>query len=157
MNKKIIEILNRAVADELTAVHQYLYFHFHLDDQGFTLLSDLFRKIAIVEMTHVEKLAERILFLEGDVDMNPTLDVQRIRTVAEIIEKARLMEQESISAYNKMAIECSDAVSRQLFEGLVKQEEEHYNTFDIELSNVRTYGSSYLALQSIERTKALAK
>jgi len=43
MHEKSIELLNRAVADELMAVHQYMYFHFHCDDQGFELLSNLFR------------------------------------------------------------------------------------------------------------------
>lgn len=69
MKEKSIELLNKAVADELTAVHQYMYFHFHCDDQGYDLLANLFRKTAIEEMMHIERLAERILFLGGDVDM----------------------------------------------------------------------------------------
>jgi len=69
MHEKSIVLLNKAVADELFAVHQYMYFHFHMDDQGYDLLSSMFRRIAIVEMTHVELLAERILFLKGDVEM----------------------------------------------------------------------------------------
>ena len=48
--KKSIELLNKAVADELQAVHQYMYWHFHLDDQGFAPLSAMFRRIAIMEM-----------------------------------------------------------------------------------------------------------
>ena len=63
MYEKSIELLNKAVADELYAVHQYMYFHFLLDDQGYDLLAGLFKKTAIEEMVHVEKLAERILFL----------------------------------------------------------------------------------------------
>ena len=70
--KKSIELLNKAVADELSAVHQYMYFHFHCDDQGLDLLASIFKKTGIDEMKHVEKLAERILFLNGDVDMNTT-------------------------------------------------------------------------------------
>ena len=54
MKEKSIELLNKAVADELTAVHQYMYFHFHCDDQGFDLLANLFRRTAIEEMMHVE-------------------------------------------------------------------------------------------------------
>jgi bacterioferritin len=60
-----VELLNKAVGDELAAVHQYMYFHFHLDDQGFGPLSALFKRTAITEMGHVEKLAQRILFLKG--------------------------------------------------------------------------------------------
>ena len=69
MKEKSITLLNKAVADELAAVHQYMYFHFHCDNQGYDLLSNLFRKTAIEEMSHVELIAERILFLKGDVDM----------------------------------------------------------------------------------------
>jgi bacterioferritin len=66
-SEKGIGLLNQSVADELAAVHQYMYFHFHLDDQGFTPLAALFKRTAITEMGHVEALAERILFLKGDV------------------------------------------------------------------------------------------
>ncbi len=62
MKQKSIELLNKAVSDELTAVHQYMYFHFHCDDQGYLLLAGLFKRTAIEEMLHIEKLAERILF-----------------------------------------------------------------------------------------------
>ena len=61
---KSIQLLNKAVADELLAIHQYMYFHFHCDDQGYDLLAGLFKKTAIEEMTHVEVLSERILFLK---------------------------------------------------------------------------------------------
>ena len=55
MHEKSIDLLNKAVADEITALHQYMYFHFHCDDQGFDLLADLFKRTAIEEMIHVEK------------------------------------------------------------------------------------------------------
>ena len=54
--EKSIELLNKAVNDELLAVHQYMYFHFRCDDMGFDLVSNLFKRIAIQEMMHVEQL-----------------------------------------------------------------------------------------------------
>ena len=48
---------------------KYMYFHFRCDDMGFDLVSNLFKRIAIQEMMHVEQLAERILFLKGEVEM----------------------------------------------------------------------------------------
>ena len=78
MKEKSIELLNAAVADELLAVHQYMYFHFHCDDQGYNLLANLFRRTSIEEMVHVEKLAERIIFLKGDVDMKLSGKVKQI-------------------------------------------------------------------------------
>jgi bacterioferritin len=85
---KSIELLNRAVGDELQAVHQYMYWHFHLDDQGFAPLASLLKRTAIMEMGHVEDLAERILFLKGDVRMTVPGPVLTITEPAEILKKA---------------------------------------------------------------------
>lgn len=159
MHKKSIELLNKAAADELSAVHQYMYFHFHCDDQGYDLLAGLFRRTAIEEMMHVEKLAERILFLKGDVVMVPKEKVQPIKDVKGMLELARIMEVESAKDYNKWANECSadaDAISKQLFEALVADEERHFNQYDTELENITKFGQNYLALQSIERSKTAA-
>lgn len=151
--QKSISLLNKAVADELQAVHQYMYWHFHLDDQGFAPLAGLLKRTAIVEMGHVEKLAERILFLKGDVKMVTTAPVEPIIEPAEILARAAAMEQQSARDYNKAALECSanaDAVSKQIFEALVGDEEGHFDAFDKQLDNIKRFGPSYLALQSFE-------
>jgi bacterioferritin len=158
MYEKSIELLNKAVADELAAVHQYMYFHFHLDDQGYDLLAGLFKKTAIEEMGHVERLAERILFLKGDVVMKVAGEIQTVQEVSGMLEIARHMEEESVKEYNLWANECAknaDAVSKKVFEDLVADEERHYDQYDVELDKVQKYGDSYLALQSIERSKSL--
>ena len=157
MYEKSLELLNRAVGDELSAVHQYMYFHFHCDDQGFDLLAALFKKAAIDEMIHVEKLAERILFLKGDVVMNPAEPVQQITDVREMTQLAADMEMQAIKDYNKWAMECAanaDSVTKSLFESVVVDEEGHFGQFDSELENMKRFGDSYLALQSIERSKS---
>jgi len=149
--QKSIALLNKAVGDELQAVHQYMYWHFHLDDQGFAPLAGLLKRTAIVEMGHIEKLAERILFLKGDVNMAAAGQVQAIVEPAEILARAAGMEQQSARDYNKSALECSanaDAVSKQLFEALVADEESHFDSFDKQLDNIKRFGLSYLALQS---------
>lgn len=156
MSKKSIELLNKAVADELHAVHQYMYFHFHCDDQGYDLLADLFKKTAIQEMVHIEKLSERILFLKGDVEMKAAHDVSHIHDVSKMLETAAKMEHDSAREYNEWANECaknSDAVSKQLFEELVADEERHYDQYDTELEHLKQFGDNYLALQSLERSK----
>ena len=56
MKKKSVELLNKAIADELSAIHQYMYFHFHCDDQGYDLLAGLFKRTAITEMVHIENM-----------------------------------------------------------------------------------------------------
>ena len=159
MHKKSIELLNKAAADELSAVHQYMYFHFHCDDQGYDLLAGLFKKTAIEEMLHVEKLAERILLVKGDVDMKLAQETQKITSVKDMLELARKMEEESAKEYNSWANECAqnaDAISKQLFESLVADEERHYNQYDNELENIAKFGVNYLALQSIERSKTIS-
>jgi bacterioferritin len=151
--QKSIALLNKGVADELQAVHQYMYWHFHLDDQGFGPLAALLKRTAIVEMTHVEKLAERILFLKGDVKMVVGGPVETINEPAEILARAAAAEQQAARDYNKSALECSanaDAVSKQIFESLVADEEGHFDAFDKQLDNIKRFGPSYLALQSFD-------
>ncbi len=159
MHEKSIELLNKAVADELTAVHQYMYFHFHCDDQGYDLLAGLFKRTAIEEMLHVEKLAERILFLKGEVEMKTSANVKKITNVEEMLKLAAKMEEQSAMDYNKWANECSanaDSASKKIFEDLVMDEERHYDQYDTELDNLAKFGGDYLALQSIERSKNIA-
>ncbi|NLX96589.1 MAG: bacterioferritin [Rhodopirellula sp.] len=149
--KKSIDLLNRAVADELQAVHQYMYWHFHLDDQGFGPLSALLRRIAIVEMGHVETLAERILFLKGDVEMVAAGGVTKINDPEEILKMAANMEQEAVGMYNQFALDSganADSATKQMFESLVNDEESHFDEFDKQLDNIKRFGPSYLALQS---------
>ena len=159
MKAKSVELLNMAIADELTAVHQYMYFHFHCDDQGFDLLANLFRKTAIEEMMHIEQLAERILFLKGEVEMIASEKVKKVHDVKEMLDMASGMETSSANDYNKWANECSanaDSVSKKLFEALVADEERHFDQYDVEMENLKKFGDSYLALQSIERSKNLS-
>ncbi len=157
--EKSIELLNKAVADELYAVHQYMYFHFHCDDQGYELLAGLFKKTAIEEMLHIESLAERIIFLNGDVEMVASTEVEKIQDVHKMLDKAGEMETASANDYNNWAIECSqnaDSVSKTLFESLVVDEERHFDQYDEEIKNLQKFGANYLALQSIERSKTRA-
>jgi bacterioferritin len=156
MHENSIKLLNNAISDELLAVHQYMYFHFLCDDTGFDLLASLFKRTAVEEMLHVEKIAERILFLKGEVNMKVGGEVENIKDVSQMLKLAADMEKQSAVDYNKWANECSsnaDSVSKQLFEGLVSDEERHYDQFDTELENLEKFGDRYLALQSIERSK----
>ena len=159
MKQKSIDLLNKAVADELSAVHQYMYFHFHCDDQGYDLLANLFKRTAIEERLHIEQLAERILFLKGDVEMIASEEVKKIHDVKKMLEMAVSMEESSVRDYNLWANECSanaDSVSKKLFETLVADEERHGDQYDNEMENLRKFGDNYLALQSIERSKNIA-
>jgi bacterioferritin len=146
-----IELLNKSVADELQAVHQYMYFHFHLSDLGFAPLALLFKRTAIQEMGHVELLAERVLFLKGDVQMAAEGPVERITEPEAMLDKAMAMEEGSAYDYNEAAMQCgahADSASKQLFEQLVKEEETHFDQFEKQRDHIKRFGPSYLALQS---------
>lgn len=153
MYEKSIELLNKAVADEMWAVHQYMYFHFHCEDQGFGRLAGLFMRTAIEEMEHIERCAERIIFLGGDVEMIAAKEVTKEQDVKKMLEQSRKMEEESFKDYNIWANECAsnnDAGSRQVFEGLVADEERHYEQYDDEVLKIEKFGQNYLALQAME-------
>jgi bacterioferritin len=159
MKKESIELLNKALADEMHAIHQYMYFHFHCDDQGYDLLADLFKMTAIEEMGHTEMIAERILFLDGEVEMKVSEDVKKITNVKEMLILARTMEEHSADDYNKWAVESAanaDSATKKLFESLVEDEERHFDQYDDELDNLEKFGDNYLALQSIERSKNIS-
>jgi len=159
MKEKSIELLNKAVADELAAVHQYMYFHFHCDDQGYDLLASLFKRTSIDEMQHVEILAERILFLGGEIEMKPAMEVKKVHEVKKMLELAAQMETDGVNDYNKWANESAqnaDSATKKIFEALVEDEELHFDQFDTEIDNLKKFGDSYLALQSIERSKTVS-
>ncbi len=159
MNReKSIELLNRAIAEELTAIHQYMYFHFVLDDLGYDLLASIFKKTAIEEMLHTEKFAERILFLGGEIEMKPAKDIEHIRDPREMLEWAMKSEEEAIDMYNEWALECSnnrDAGTKQIFEAVILDEERHFDTFETEFNNLKKFGDEYLSQQAMERSKRL--
>ena len=157
MREKSIELLNRAIGDELSAINQYMYFHFHCDDQGYDLLGALFKKTAIEEMRHVEAFADRVLFLKGDIKMEPSRKVHYTTDIREMLTFARGEEEGAIGLYNDFANQSSqnlDSGTKRLFEDIVMDEERHFDQFDTEIENLERFGDRYLALQSIERSKS---
>jgi bacterioferritin len=158
MHEKSIEVLNKSLGEELQAIHQYMYFHFHADDQGYDPLSLLFRQTAIEEMMHAERIAERILFLKGEVEMVLAAPVEKIPDPGGMLTKAKELEVAAVRDYNLRANECAanaDSASKRLFEDLVVDEERHLDQFEVQEDNIAQFGLQFLALQSIERSKTL--
>ncbi|MCG6948762.1 MAG: bacterioferritin [Acidobacteria bacterium] len=153
MYEESIKLLNTAIADEIAAIHQYMYFHFRLDDLGYAPLANLLKMTAIEEMQHAEMIAERTLFLGGEVEMVVGRETEKIHDADAMVEKARTLEQESIQMYNKFALECAqnaDSGSKKLFEDLVAAEEGHWDQFDQQLEHLKRFGEQYLALQGFQ-------
>ena len=153
MHEKSIELLNKAMADELAAIHQYMYFHFRLDDLGYAPLAAQLKRTAIDEMMHAETIAERILFLGGEVEMVVADPTEKIHEAKAMLEKAKAMEESSARFYNQAALECAqnaDSASRKIFEELVAAEEGHWDEFDRQADFIERFGERYLALQSFQ-------
>ncbi|MDL2314936.1 bacterioferritin [Bacteroidales bacterium OttesenSCG-928-C19] len=160
MKTQSIKLMNKAVAAELHAINQYMYFHVHCEDQGNEVMAKIFKMVAIKEMIHVERFSERILFLKGDVIMNPERKIEIITDVQKMIEFSKQLEQETIENYNKWAKMCGDnedATTKRLFEEILAEEEDHFDNFDIEIDNIAKFGDKYLALQFAEHAKNLGK
>lgn len=156
MYKESIPLLNQALQEEVRALQQYMYFHFHCDDRGYDLLSNLFKQIAIQEMIHAEKFAERILFLKGEVELKASKGVEKVKEVKDMLEMSVKLEEEAVEMYNNFAKKCAeygDSATKKLFEDIVAEEENHFDKFDTETDNLKDFGTNYLALQSIERSK----
>ena len=156
--EKSIELLNKAISEELAAIHQYMYFHFVLDDLGYDLLASIFKKTAIDEMLHTERFAERILFLGGEIEMKPAKEIEHIRDPEEMLKLAMKSEEEAIDMYNEFALECAnnrDAGTKQIFEAIILDEERHYDNFNIEFENLLKFGKEYLSQQAMERSKRI--
>ena len=142
-----IDLLNDAVGKEIATSLQYMYFHTHFEDDRYQYLSKIMREISIAEMRHIEEFSDRIMFLQGDVDMNASFRTMQL-------------EQSTIDSYNeasRIAAEHKDAVTHKMFQDIIVEEEEHLDTFRTELQHMLDYGEEYLALQSAAGSKHTAK
>jgi len=157
--EKSIVLLNEAVSEELSAIHQYMYFHFVLDDLGYDLLASIFKKTAIEEMLHTEMYAERILFLGGDIEMKPSKEVEHIKDPKAMLEWAMKSEEDAMEMYNDFALivstEAKDSGTKQIFEKIIIDEERHFEIFETEYKNLQKFGDRYLAQQAMERSKKM--
>ena len=142
-----IHLLNQAVADELQAAHQYMYFHLHLAGERFTPLSTFFKQMAVQEMGHVELLAQRILSLKGDVEMVPAGPVEKIVEPEAMLVKAMAMEEERARFYNQAATECrarTDSESRKVLERILGDEKGHFDELEKQCEKIERFGVSCL-------------
>ena len=83
-----IDLLNDAVRREIASSMQYIYFHVRMENAGYEYIARYMHKVAIEEMRHVEMLSERILFLGGDVDLNPIEPTRQLYEVEAMFDFA---------------------------------------------------------------------
>ena len=126
-----IDLLNDAVGKEIATSLQYMYFHTHFEDDRYQYLSKIMREISIAEMRHIEEFSDRILFLQGDVDMNASFRTKQVTEVKEMLRMAMQLEQSTIDSYNeasRLAAEHKDAVTHKMFQDIIAEEEQHLDT-----------------------------
>jgi bacterioferritin len=149
---RVIEYLNSALRHELTAVNQYWLHYRLLDNWGYRVLAKKWRKESIEEMEHTDKLIERIIFLDGFPNMQ-TLDSLHIgQTVKEVLERDLQAELSARSLYQEAATHCHgvrDYVTRDLFEKLMHDEEEHIDFLETQLDLVGKLGLELYAQHHI--------
>ena len=149
-NPKVIEQLNRALREELTAINQYFVHAEMCENWGYGKLARYIKKQSIDEMKHAEKLMERILFLDGTPSMEP-LALSIGKNVEAMIQADLKLEIQASAMYNeavKIAMENKDNGSRDLFVFLLKDEEEHVDWLEAQLHQIKELGyERYLTMQ----------
>src|SRR5271156_3541852 len=149
---KVIEYLNKSLRHELTAVSQY-WLHFRLlGNWGYEDLAKKWRQESIEEMQHADKLVERIIFLDGFPNMQ-ILDPLHIgQTVKEVLESDLAAEMSARALYEEAATHChgvKDYVTRDIFEKLMHDEEEHIDFLETQLDLVAKLGLELYAQHHI--------
>jgi bacterioferritin len=140
---KVIEYLNKGLRSELTAINQYWLHYRLLNNWGLLEFAKVWRKESIEEMNHADRITDRILFLDGFPNMQ-VLDPLRIgQNVKEIIDCDLAAEVGARLLYQEAATYChsvKDYVSRDLFEGLMKDEEDHIDFLETQLDLIKRIG-----------------
>lgn len=147
----IIRVLNEQLADELTAVNQYMVHAGMCSNWGYGKLHDAIEKRAIEEMKHAESLIDRILFLNGlptvsklnKINIGAKVDVQLQNDL-----RSELGAAETYNAAIKTAVEAGDNGTRELLESTLKDEERHIDWLEAQLDQIEQMGlPNYLVEQ----------
>ncbi len=150
-NPQILDVLNQLLADELTAINQYIVEAEMCENWGYDKLHRAFHKISIDEMHHAEWLIQRILFLEG----KPTIKLNELligATVPDMITSVTTSEAGAVAAYNRgiaLAQEVKDEGTADLLRKILSMEEGHIDWAEAQLDQIEHMGlANYLSMQS---------
>ncbi len=152
-NPNVIEQLNLALRDELTAINQYFLHAEMAENWGYEKYAKLIKRQSIDEMKHAEMLLERILFLEGTPSMEP-MSLTIGQSIKDMIESDLTLEFGAVKFYNdaiRISVENSDNGSRDLFMRLLKDEEGHVDWLEAQVHQIKEIGyERYLLTQTSE-------
>ena len=149
---KVIEFLNKALQNELTAVNQYWLHYRMLDNWGVSKLATYERHESIDEMQHADLLAERILFLEGLPNFQSIGRLRIGENVEEILKADLALEMDALPLLRDAIAHCEevrDFVSRDLFAKILESEEEHVDVIEKQFDMIERMGiANYIQLNS---------
>jgi bacterioferritin len=151
-NKDLITVLNSLLADELTAINQYMVHSEMCENWGYAKLHMAIRGQAMDEMHHAEWLIERIIFFEGAPTVSKLNPIMIGKTVSEMISKDLDSEFNAVNAYNsaiKLAREVEDQGTVDMLTKILKMEEGHEDWNEIQRSQIEQMGiENYLVNQT---------
>jgi bacterioferritin len=150
-NPTVIATLNKLLADELSAINQYMVHAEMFESWGYAKLAAVTEKRAIVEMKHAEKHISRILFLEGRPLVTEPMVVKIGEEVPVMLENDRVSEEGAIAAYNaaiRQAGELGDYGTQDFLKAVLKDEEDHIDWLEAQLDQIKQMGlPTYLTEQ----------
>jgi len=153
-NEKVIENLNLRLAEELTAINQYMVHAEMCDNWRYDRLHKQIEKRAIDEMRHAEKLIARVLFLEGRPIVSNLNKMHIGDEVPKMHQNDRIAEAEAIRGYNesiRLCVELGDNGTREMLEAILKEEEGHIDLIEAQLDQIKQMGvENYLVEQIVE-------
>ena len=151
-NKELLTVLNSLLADELTAINQYMVHSEMCENWGYNKLHMGIRKQSIDEMHHAEWLIERILFFDGTPTVSKLNPIKIGKNVSEMISNDDTAELNAVSAYNKainLARKVDDQGTVDLLTKILKMEEDHVDWAEIQLAQIAQMGmENYLVNQT---------
>jgi bacterioferritin len=149
---KVIDFLNEALKNELTAINQYWLHYRLLDNLGVAKLAEYERHESIDEMKHADKLAERIFFLDGLPNFQMLGRLRVGETVEEVLKADLELEYDALPLLKDAIAHCEsvrDFVSRDLFAAILESEEEHVDFLETQFDLIKQMGiQNYVQLQS---------
>ncbi len=153
-NAKLIDALNHLLADELSAINQYMVHSEMCANWGYDKLHHAIEHQAIDEMRHAESHIGRIIFLEGQPVVSKLNPIQIGKAVKEIVLNDLASENGAVKAYNdaiRLAVEVGDNASRDMLESILKDEERHADWGEQQRDQIEQMGlENYLAVQTGE-------
>jgi len=155
-NAKVIAALQEALREELTAINQYFLHAEMCENWHYSKLGDFIKKQSIDEMKHAEELIERILFLDATPNLTEPMKLSVGKTVKAQLESDLALELSAVKLYNdavKTAQEHGDNASREIFERLLKDEEEHVDWLEAQLHQINEIGYERYLSQQIREEK----